>query len=81
MDCSLPGFSVHGLSQAKILEWVTISLSRGNLPDPEIKPVSPALQADSLTAEPPGKPFSEVNSIKDKETDIYKKLSILSKYI
>ena len=28
MDCSLPGSSVHGLSQAKILDWVTISLSR-----------------------------------------------------
>ena len=35
-----------------------------------------ALQADSLTAEPPGKPFSEVDSIEDKETDIHKKLSI-----
>ena len=29
MDCSLPGFSVHGISQARILEWVTISFSRG----------------------------------------------------
>ena len=28
MDCSLPGSSVHGISQAKILEWVTISSSR-----------------------------------------------------
>ena len=30
MDCSLPGFSVHGLSQARILEWVAISFSRGS---------------------------------------------------
>jgi len=30
--------------------------SPGYLPDPGIKPVSPALQADSLPAEPPGKP-------------------------
>ena len=29
MDCSPPGFSVHGISQAKILEWVAISYSRG----------------------------------------------------
>ena len=30
MDCSLPGFSVHGISQARILEWVAISFSRGS---------------------------------------------------
>ena len=30
MDCSLPGFSVHGILQARILEWVTISFSRGS---------------------------------------------------
>ena len=29
MDCSLPGSSVHGIFQARILEWVTISYSRG----------------------------------------------------
>ena len=29
MDCSLPGSSVHGISQARILEWVAISFSRG----------------------------------------------------
>ena len=28
MDCSLPGFSVHGIFQARILEWVAISFSR-----------------------------------------------------
>ena len=28
--CSLPGFSVHGILQARILEWVTISFSRGS---------------------------------------------------
>ena len=30
MDCSLPGSSVHGISQARILEWVTISFFRGS---------------------------------------------------
>ena len=29
MDCSLPGFSVHGISQARILEWIAISFSQG----------------------------------------------------
>ena len=30
MDCSLPGFSIPGILQARILEWVTISFSRGS---------------------------------------------------
>ena len=29
MDCSPPGFSVHGILQARILEWVAIPFSRG----------------------------------------------------
>jgi len=29
MDCGPPGSSVHGISQARILEWVAISFSRG----------------------------------------------------
>ena len=55
MDYSLPGSSVHGIFQARVLEWVAISFS-GDLPDPGIKPGSPALQADSLPTELPGKP-------------------------
>ena len=35
--------------------------SPGDLPNPEIEPVSPALQADSLLSEPPGKPFMLVD--------------------
>ena len=34
--------------------------SPGDLPNPGIEPVSPALQADSLPSEPPGKPFTEM---------------------
>ena len=30
MDCSLPGFSIHGILQARILEWVAISFSGGS---------------------------------------------------
>ena len=53
-DCSPPSSSVHGILQARILEWVAISFSR-DLPDPGIKPRSPTLQADALTSAPPGK--------------------------
>ena len=54
MDDSLPGSSVPGILQARILERIAISSSRGDLPDPGIEPGSPALQADSLPAEPLG---------------------------
>ena len=50
MDCSPPGSSVHGVLQAKILEWVAIP-SPWDLPDPGIElasPEAPALQADFL---------------------------------
>ena len=53
MDCSPPSSSVHGISQAKILEWVAIP-PPGDLPDPGIEPSSPALQVDSLLSESPG---------------------------
>ena len=54
MDCSLPGSSVHGIFQARILEWVAISFSR-DLSDQGIEPRSPALLADALPSEPLGK--------------------------
>ena len=54
VDCSLPGSSVHGILQARILEWIAISFSR-DLPDPGIEPRSPAVQADALPSEPLGK--------------------------
>ena len=56
VDYSLPGFSVRGFLQARILEWVAIAFSR-DLPDPGIEPRSPALEADTLTSEPLGKPI------------------------
>ena len=59
MDCSPPGSSVHEILQARILEWVAMPSSR-DLPDPGIEPRSPALQADSLLSEPPGKPCLSV---------------------
>ena len=50
MDCNLPGSSVHGSLQARILEWVAVP-SPGDLPNPGIRPISPVSlhwQADSL---------------------------------
>ena len=55
MDCSPPGFSVHGILQARVREWLPFP-SPGDLPNPGIKPRSPVLQADSLPSEPLGKP-------------------------
>ena len=49
-------YTVHGILQARILEWVAFSLLQGNLPNPETELMSPALQVDSLPAEPLGKP-------------------------
>ena len=54
-------YTVQGILQARILEWVARSLLQGieprvSIPSPGIKPRSLALQVDSLPAEPPGKP-------------------------
>ena len=57
VDYSPPDFSVYGIFQARILEWVAIYYSR-NLPDSGIKPVSPALAARFFITEPPGKPLT-----------------------
>ena len=55
MDCIIPpGSSVHGISQAEYWSGLPFP-SPGDLPNPGIKPGSPALQADSLPCEPPGK--------------------------
>ena len=51
-DCSLPGSSVHGISQARILEWLPF-LPPGDLSDPETVPSSPALTGELFTAESP----------------------------
>ena len=55
MDCSPLGSSVHGILQAKILEWVAISPPR-DLPNPEITLASPALTGRFFTTEQLGKP-------------------------
>ena len=48
-DCSPPGSSVHGISQARILEWVVISFARGSSQPRDqnrIQPTSPSPSAD-----------------------------------
>ena len=49
--CDPMGYTVHGILQARILEWVAFPFSRG-----PFQTRSPALQVDSLSAEPQGKP-------------------------
>ena len=55
MDYSPPVSSVHGILQARILEWVAIPFSRG-FPQPRDWTWTTALQSNSLPSEPPGKP-------------------------
>ena len=49
--CNPMDYTIHGILQARILEWVAIPSCRGSL------------QADSLPAEPPGKPKTGVGSL------------------
>ena len=62
VDCNPPGSSIHGILQARILEWI-LCPHPGDLPNPgteltfPVSPVDHALQEDSLPTEPPGKPM------------------------
>ena len=56
VDSSLPGSSVHGICQARILEWVAIPFCRESSRT-RTESMSPTLQAGSLPSEPPGKPL------------------------
>ena len=71
MDYSLPDSSVHGILQARILEWVAISFSRGS-PQPRdqtcISYVS-CIAGGFFTTESPGKPSLHYSSaLKMRET-------------
>ena len=58
MDCSTPGSTVHGILQARILEWVALSSSRG-FSQPRDQPVvscAPTWAGRFFTTGPPGKP-------------------------
>ena len=61
LHCMVPGSSVQGILQARILEWVALSSSKGSSHRESSWPRDgsrSALQADSLPSEPPGKPQS-----------------------
>ena len=66
MDCSLPGSSVHGIFQARVLEWVAISFSRVSSQPRDQTRVSHTA-GRRLPSEPPGKhlrtQFSALKSI------------------
>ena len=54
MDCNLPGSSVHWILQARILEWVAISSSRGSS-QPKDQTLVSCIAGRFFTTEPPGK--------------------------
>ena len=62
MDCSPPGSSVHGILQARILEWVAMPSSRGSSQPRNQNFIScdSCIAGGFFTTEPPGKPISSV---------------------
>ena len=57
--CDLMNYTVHGILQARIQEWVAFPFSRGSS-QPRIEPRSPASQADSLPTKLSGKPCLQI---------------------
>ena len=78
--CSPPGPSVHGISQARILEWAAISFSRGSSQPRDQTPVSCIgmnWQAVSLALSRQGTRMASIMSFKLSYTDIFWTLRIL----
>ena len=67
-DCSPPGSSVHGILQARILEWATMPSSRGSSQLRDQTQVS--CIADSLPAELPGKPYATLHSVQSEREPV-----------
>ena len=59
MDYSLPGFSVHGILQARILGWVVFPFSRGSSQPRDQTQVS-LIAGEFLTTRPPEKPLAVI---------------------
>ena len=86
-DCSLPGSSVQGVSQARILQWVAIS-SPGELPDPGINPHLLCLlhwQADSVTTSATWEafwfmPFMPFSDVQHSDSSFCRSYSIIGYY-
>ena len=60
MNCGLPGSSVHGILQAKILEWDAIPFSRGIFPTWGSNSHLLHWQADSSSSQPQGKLYTKL---------------------
>ena len=60
MDCNPPGSFVHGILQARILEWIAIPFSRGSSWPRDQARVS-CIAGRCFTPEPPGKPYIYIN--------------------
>ena len=80
MDCSPPGSSVHGILQARVLEWVAISFSRGSS-QPRDRTWAAAAAAKSLRSSqtlcnrtdgsPPGSPVPAISCTAGRYVQIY----------
>ena len=83
MGCSPPGSLVHGNPQARILEWVAISFSRGSSwpRDWTQSPTSPALAGWFLPTEAPGKPTSLMAKVIYKPSQVNQIIYWLIDYI
>ena len=75
MDCSLPGSSVIGISQARRLEWVAISFSRGSS-QLRASITSPAWQADALPLSHLGSPSLSFTRYLMVEADRMKEIGV-----
>ena len=58
MNCSLPGSSVHGIFQARVLEWVAIAFSKACM-HAKLLQSCPTL-CDPIDSSPPGSPIPEI---------------------
>ena len=63
MDCSSLGLTVHGILQARILEWVAMPSRGSSRPTSLVSPASPALQEDSLLLSHPRSPACVLNLV------------------
>ena len=73
VDCSPPCSSVHGILQARILEWVGMPSSRGSSPSTDQTRVSFCLvhqQAGSLPIAPHRKPWVNIQCTKSYRTEV-----------
>ena len=68
MGYSLPGSSVHGIFQARLLEWVAISFSRGSSPLRDQRPTSAYSLSLSHLGSPEGTYLNIIKVIYDKPT-------------